>query len=144
MISNFWKLLFDQFKIIEVVSLFTRNYHPWFDCYKNRFFDVCHSSACSLFSLIFLPLSTCFPCPWVFSHMLTMSHDLFLLCHSDLVYFTVVIIWHSFVVFWVKFVHVVSPYLTHSLNFSGILFVFSKFFDSQLTTQTICIDYWRL
>jgi len=78
MISTFWKLLFDQVKITEVVSLFIRNYYPWFNCYKNHFFDVCHNSACNLFSLIFLPLSTCFPCPWVFSHMLTMSHDLFL------------------------------------------------------------------
>jgi len=84
----------------------------------------CHISPCSLFSLILLLLLSYFHCPLAFSHVITMSYNLFPLCHVGMIYLTVVIIWHSFVVCCVNLFHVVSPSLTHSLDVSGILFVF--------------------
>ena len=61
--------------------------------------------------------------------MITTSKNLCLLSHSDLFYLAVDIIWHSIVVCWVNCFHDVSPYLTHSLDVSLILFVLSDKFD---------------
>jgi len=48
-------------------------------------------------TVILLSLSTYFPCPLVFPHIITMSHNLFSPSHSNLVYLiNVVIIWHTF------------------------------------------------
>jgi len=46
----------------------------------------CHNSPCSIISRILLLRSTDFSCPWIISHMMTMSPNLISLCHSDLFY----------------------------------------------------------
>ena len=120
------------------------NYLMGLDPIKNHFLMYCHNSLCSLFSLFFLSLSTDFLCPWVFSQMSTTSHNLFLLSHRNLFYLAVDIIWHSIVVCWVNCFHDVSPYLTHSLDVSLILFVLSDKFDSQCITPNISMKYLQL
>ena len=67
------------------------------------------SSSSSVVSWILLSLSTDFPCPWVFSHMITMSPNLISLSHSDLFYLTGDMFWYSVVFCWVILFHVVSP-----------------------------------
>jgi len=82
--------------------------------------------------------------------MITTSKNLCLLSHSDLFYLAVDIIWHSFVVCWVNFFQVVSPYLSHSLDVLFILFVFSDKFilnvqhQPYVLTTNGCGDYSRV
>jgi len=46
----------------------------------------CHNYPCSIVSRILLLRSTDFSCPWVISHMMTMSPNLISLSHNDLFY----------------------------------------------------------
>ena len=89
-----------------------------------------------------------FLCPWAFSHVITISYNLFPVCHVGMVYLTVVITWHSFVVCCVNLFHVVSSSLTHSLDVSGILFVSSNklilIVQHQAYVLTSCSDYRQL
>ena len=72
-------------KILFAPQLFS-NHLTGLEPIEEHYFIYCHNSPRNIVSQILLLRSTDFSCPWVISHIITMSPNLISLCHSDLFY----------------------------------------------------------